>query len=547
MPDPEPYEPAALTGNAPADLQAETARLSGEWKLGKLNEISDEQAREDLGRLSAQMMAIVARSAAHRGRPRAGAGRRRRAGRDRGREVPAALARRGRPAARQGDRHLLDLHRRARPQRVDVHRARRRLDRRRLRRGAVVGGRRALGPAARRRARVRDADARRGRGARRRRARGCATRSTSAKRIMGFGHRVYRAEDPRSRILKRTAQGARLAARRGRRGARAGRARGAAGAPSRARARDERRVLLGGRARRRRDPAAARAGDVRVLARRRLVGAHPRAEAHRAALPAVRALRRSRRPRSLAVGLSLAEAAVEADALAESGNERELAELRADWADELEAGGAIGGLPRAGGRLPRGRPVPLPAEGGAAAARPRGREPGLPRLGAALARAALARAPARGQLGPAAAAQRSRTPTTTRPSAGSRSSRCGTARRSATRSSSCRGSPRRKGSPRRRGRPRRRSPPSSTSARRLASGSRRRGRGARGRRTGRSGGGASTRARSSAVPPRTSAGRRRRSSDEHREVWIGGHRVPVIPARHVPETFRRRACGWLRK
>src|SRR5918911_1207322 len=64
MPDAEPYEPVGLTGNAPADLQAETARLAGEWKLGKLNEISDEQAREDLGRLSAQMMGIVARSAA---------------------------------------------------------------------------------------------------------------------------------------------------------------------------------------------------------------------------------------------------------------------------------------------------------------------------------------------------------------------------------------------------------------------------------------------------------------------------------------------------
>src|SRR5438874_12185150 len=64
MPDPEPYEPAGLTGDAPADLQAETARLSGVWKLGKLNETSDEQAREDLGRLSAQMMEIVARSAA---------------------------------------------------------------------------------------------------------------------------------------------------------------------------------------------------------------------------------------------------------------------------------------------------------------------------------------------------------------------------------------------------------------------------------------------------------------------------------------------------
>ena len=63
MPDPEPYQPARLTGNAPADLQAETARLAGEWGLGKLNEISDEQARKDLGRLSAQMMSIVARSA----------------------------------------------------------------------------------------------------------------------------------------------------------------------------------------------------------------------------------------------------------------------------------------------------------------------------------------------------------------------------------------------------------------------------------------------------------------------------------------------------
>jgi citrate synthase len=63
MPDPDAYEPQGLTGNAPADLQTETARLSGVWGLGKLNEISAEQAREDLGRLSGQMMAIVARSA----------------------------------------------------------------------------------------------------------------------------------------------------------------------------------------------------------------------------------------------------------------------------------------------------------------------------------------------------------------------------------------------------------------------------------------------------------------------------------------------------
>jgi citrate synthase len=63
MPEPEPYEPTALTGNAPADAQAETARLSGVWGLGKVTEISDERARDDLGRLSAQVMSIVARSA----------------------------------------------------------------------------------------------------------------------------------------------------------------------------------------------------------------------------------------------------------------------------------------------------------------------------------------------------------------------------------------------------------------------------------------------------------------------------------------------------
>ena len=66
MPDPEPYEPTALTGNAPADLQAETARLSTEWGLRKLVDLDADQARDDLARLSAQMMSIVAKSAAVR-------------------------------------------------------------------------------------------------------------------------------------------------------------------------------------------------------------------------------------------------------------------------------------------------------------------------------------------------------------------------------------------------------------------------------------------------------------------------------------------------
>ncbi len=59
----EPYRPDGLTGNAPADLQAVTARLGAEWGLGQLIDISDEQAEDDLRRLSATMISVVAQSA----------------------------------------------------------------------------------------------------------------------------------------------------------------------------------------------------------------------------------------------------------------------------------------------------------------------------------------------------------------------------------------------------------------------------------------------------------------------------------------------------
>ena len=63
MREAEPYEPAQLTGNAPSDAQAAIASLSGEWGLKKLVHIDDDQARDDLARLSPQVMAVVARSA----------------------------------------------------------------------------------------------------------------------------------------------------------------------------------------------------------------------------------------------------------------------------------------------------------------------------------------------------------------------------------------------------------------------------------------------------------------------------------------------------
>ena len=136
---------------------------------GALIDITDEQARDDLARASVQALSFVAQSARGPG-PAVGPAERGRQGAHDRRALPDALARRGRPRPRQGDRRLLDLRGRARDERLDLHRARRRLDRRRRRRGAVQRGRRAERPAARRRAVARAEDARRRRAAGRRRA-----------------------------------------------------------------------------------------------------------------------------------------------------------------------------------------------------------------------------------------------------------------------------------------------------------------------------------------------------------------------------------------
>jgi len=205
MPDPEPYEPAALSGSAPSDLQTETARLSGIWKLGKLNEISDEQAREDLGRLSAQMMEIVARSAAVAD----------------GREpAPDEVVAQGNTAA---EKFLLRWRGEADPKYVKaidtywICTAEHGLNASTFTArvvastgadcgaalsaavgalsGPLHGGAPAyVKPMLEEVQRMGDP------------ARWVREALASGKRIMGFGHRIYRAEDPRSRILKRTAE-----------------------------------------------------------------------------------------------------------------------------------------------------------------------------------------------------------------------------------------------------------------------------------------------------------------------------------------------------
>ena len=206
MPDPEPYQPPALTGNAPADLQSETARLAGLWKLGKTNEISDEQARNDLGRLSGQMMAIVAQSA--------------RVADGNTDAVPEEIVARGETAA---EKFLLRWRGEAEPRAVKAidtywictaeHGLNASTFTARVTAstgadcgaalsaavgalsGPLHGGAPAyVKPMLEEVSAMGDPE------------RWVKETLDSGKRIMGFGHRVYRAEDPRSRILKETAR-----------------------------------------------------------------------------------------------------------------------------------------------------------------------------------------------------------------------------------------------------------------------------------------------------------------------------------------------------
>jgi hypothetical protein len=73
-----------------------------------------------------------------------------------------------------------------------------------------------------------------------------------------------------------------------------------------------------------------------VLARRRLVGTHSRAEEDGAPVQAERPLRGPGAALPERRLLTLQEAAARADALAGEGNERELADLRREWEDEVE-------------------------------------------------------------------------------------------------------------------------------------------------------------------------------------------------------------------
>src|SRR4051794_16974691 len=69
LPPAEPHPLAVRTGDPRVDLQSALAVLAPEWGLGQLIDISDEQARQDLARVSVMALSFVAQSARGVGRP----------------------------------------------------------------------------------------------------------------------------------------------------------------------------------------------------------------------------------------------------------------------------------------------------------------------------------------------------------------------------------------------------------------------------------------------------------------------------------------------
>ncbi len=201
-----PAEPHALTvrsGDHRVDVQSALAMLAPEWGFGQLIDITDEEARDNLARASVMALSFVAQSAREAGQPPVPQSEID-AGQDDPRALPDPLARRGQPRPREGDRRLLGLGGRARHERLDVHRARRsprpaptappRCPARSARcPGPLHGG--APSRVLKMLEEVEES--------------GDAERWVSdaldrGERLMGFGHRIYRAEDPRARVLRRT-------------------------------------------------------------------------------------------------------------------------------------------------------------------------------------------------------------------------------------------------------------------------------------------------------------------------------------------------------
>jgi citrate synthase len=204
MPPAEPHPLAVRTGDPRTDLQSALAMLAPEWGLQSLIDVSDAQAREDLARVSVMALSFVAQSARGVGRPPIP-----QREIDKARSIPERFLLRWRGEADPSHVKAIDAYwisaaehgmnastftvRVVASTGADVA-------------AALSAGVGALsgplhGGAPSRVLHMLDEVEREGDADR-----WVKRRLDTSQRLMGFGHRVYRAEDPRARVLRRTAR-----------------------------------------------------------------------------------------------------------------------------------------------------------------------------------------------------------------------------------------------------------------------------------------------------------------------------------------------------
>ena len=204
LPPAEPHPLAVRTGDPRADLQAALAMLAPEWGLQPVIDISDEQARADLARVSVMALSFVAQSARGTGQPPVP-----QAEIDKATSIPARFLTRWRgeadprhvaaidaywiSAAEHGMNASTFTARVITSTGADVS-------------AALSGAVGALsgplhGGAPSRVLSMLDGVERSGNAEA-----WVKDALDRGERLMGFGHRVYRAEDPRARVLRRTAR-----------------------------------------------------------------------------------------------------------------------------------------------------------------------------------------------------------------------------------------------------------------------------------------------------------------------------------------------------
>ena len=200
-----PAEPHALTvrsGDPRVDVQAALAMLAPEWGFGQLIDISDEEARDNLARASVMALSFVAQSARGAGQPPVS-----QAEVDKGRTIPERFLIRWRGEADPGHVKAIDAYwisaaehgmnastftaRVVASTGADCAAALSSAV------GALSGP--LHGGAPSRVLKMLDEVERSGDAER-----WISEALDRGERLMGFGHRIYRAEDPRARVLRRT-------------------------------------------------------------------------------------------------------------------------------------------------------------------------------------------------------------------------------------------------------------------------------------------------------------------------------------------------------